>query len=173
MCIIESVAQVGPKIAPFLKLVNQNLGKSSCMLTSASKYEISASEGSSCENGGSNLSIISSFEASFHSTNSIYSRLWEDDKDLGGQCQSYHLMLIENLERNLLPSSFRNFIYEHTSVSVQAYILPSLSMPYARGILVVDSEDTRQKILQFLDSLTHLIVSSTGSFSSDAKTGKL
>ncbi|KAM3395136.1 putative protein isoform X1 [Capsicum galapagoense] len=172
MCIIESVAQVGPKIAPFLKLVNQNLGKSSCMLTSASKYEISASEGSSCENGGSNLSIISSFEGinsaksivdvTTGATNSIYSRLWEDDKDLGGQCQSYHLMLIENLERNLLPSSFRNFIYEHTSVSVQAYILPSLSMPYARGILVVDSEDTRQKILQFLDSLTHLIVSSTG-----------
>ncbi|PHT42810.1 hypothetical protein CQW23_16835 [Capsicum baccatum] len=95
-------------------------------------------------------------------TNSIYSRLWEDDKDLGGQCQSYHLMLIENLERNLLPSSFRNFIYEHTSVSVQAYILPSLSIPYASGILVVDSEDKRQKILQFLDSLTHLIVSSTG-----------
>ncbi|XP_016580458.2 uncharacterized protein LOC107878091 isoform X2 [Capsicum annuum] len=138
MCIIESVAQVGPKIAPFLKLVNQNLGKSSCMLTSASKYEISASEGSSCENGGSNLSIISSFEGinsaksivdvTTGATNSIYSRLWEDDKDLG----------------------------------VQAYILPSLSMPYARGILVVDSEDTRQKILQFLDSLTHLIVSSTG-----------
>lgn len=66
MCILKGVAQVGPKIASFLKLVNRNLGKSSCMLIAASRYEVSASEGSSCVNGGSNLSMISSSEASFH-----------------------------------------------------------------------------------------------------------
>lgn len=171
MCILKGVAQVGPRIASFLKLVNRNLGKSSCMLTSASKYEISASEGSSCENGGSNLSIISSFEG-MNSDKSIVavttgatntnSRLWEDDRDLGGQCPSSHLIFIENLERNLLPSSFRDFIHEHTSVPSQAYILPSPSMPYARGIIVVDSQDKHQKVLQFLDNPSHLIVSSAG-----------
>lgn len=99
-------------------------------------------------------------------TNSKYSRLLEDDKDLGGQCPSSHYMFIENFERNLLPSSFRDFIYEHTSVPSQAYILPCPFMPYARGIIVVDSEDKRQKILQFLDNPAHLIVSSTGRYDS-------
>ncbi|KAM3395135.1 hypothetical protein P3S68_004140 [Capsicum galapagoense] len=155
----QCVAEVGPKIAPFLKLVNRNFGKSSCMLTSASKYEKTASEGSSCENGGSNLSIISSFEG-MNSSKSIvdvttgakirkYSRLWEDDKDLGWQCPSYHLLLIENLERNLLPSSFRNFIHEHTSVSVQAYIFPSPSMQYASGIIVVDAKRSVRRYSSF------------------------
>ncbi|KAF3685219.1 hypothetical protein FXO37_00839 [Capsicum annuum] len=148
LCIIKGVAEVGPKIVPFLKLVNRNFGKSSCMLTSASKYEKTASEGSSCENEGTKIRK--------------YSRLWEDDKDLGRQCPSYHLLLIENLERNLLPSSFRNFIHEHTSVSVQAYIFPSPSMQYASGIIVVDCEEKRQKILQFLDNPAHFIVSSIG-----------
>ncbi|XP_015082392.1 uncharacterized protein LOC107026065 [Solanum pennellii] len=172
LCILKGVAQVGPKIASFLKLVNRNLGKSSCMLIAASRYEVSASEGSSCVNGGSNLSMVSSSEGinnvksivavTTGATNSKYSRLLEDDKDLGGQCPSSHYMFIENFERNLLPSSFRDFIYEHTSVPSQAYILPCPFMPYASGIIVVDSEDKHQKILQFLDNPAHLVVSSTG-----------
>ncbi|XP_070006891.1 uncharacterized protein [Nicotiana sylvestris] len=170
MCTIKGVAQVDPKIASFLKLVNQNLGKSSSMLTSASKNDSPASKVSFCERTGSNLSINSSFEG-INSAKSIvgvtsgdskYSRDWEQDKDLGRLYPSSHLMLIENLERNLLPSSFRDFIHENTSVSSEVYILPSLSMPYARSIIVVDCEAKLQQIHQFLENPAHLVVSSTG-----------
>ncbi|XP_060190264.1 uncharacterized protein LOC132619350 [Lycium barbarum] len=172
MCTIKDVPQVDPKIASFLELVNRNLEKSSCMLTSASMHESSASKASSCEIGGSNLTFNSSFkginsakstvDVTTGATESKYSRDQEHDEDLGGQCPSSHLMLIENLERNLLPSSFRDFIHDHTSVSSQVYILPSLSMPYATGFIVVDCEEKLQKIHRFLDNPAQLIVSSTG-----------
>lgn len=92
-----------------------------------------------------------------------YSRHWDHDKDLGGQCSNYHLILVENLERNLLPSSLRDFIHEHTSVLSQVHVFPCPSyMPYARGIIVADCEKKLQKIQQFLDNPIHLIVSSRG-----------
>lgn len=103
--------------------------------------------------------------SSFWTAATDYSRHWDHDKDLGGQCSKYHLMLVENLERNLLPSSLRDFIHEHTSVWSQAYISPCPSyMPYARGIIMVDCEEKFKKINLFLDNPTHLVVSSKGRY---------
>ncbi|XP_059276931.1 uncharacterized protein LOC132031088 isoform X1 [Lycium ferocissimum] len=179
ICIIKSTSQVDPRIASFLKLANQKLRKSSCKATSTSEQDNSASKGlarskrlrhlSSPQKPDSSFKGISSaknvvdMRCTTEATDYNYSRHWDHDKDLGGQCPNYHFMLVENLERNLLPSSLRDFIHEHTSVWSQAYIFPSPSyMPYARGIIVVDCEEKLQKINQFLDNPTHLVVSPKG-----------
>ncbi|XP_055800963.1 uncharacterized protein LOC129870268 isoform X2 [Solanum dulcamara] len=175
ICIIKGTAQVDPRIASFLKLANQKLRKSSCKSTSTSEKDNSASKGSSRTKRVRYLSSEQKSDSSFKGISSAknvvdvrcttedYSRHWDHDKDLGGQRSNYHLMLVENLERNLLPSSLRDFIHEHTSVWSQVYISPCPSyMPYARGIIVVDCEEKLKKINLFLDNPTHLVVSSKG-----------
>ncbi|KAK4344180.1 hypothetical protein RND71_037274 [Anisodus tanguticus] len=164
ICIIKGPAQVDPRIASFLKLANQKLRKSSCKSTSTSEQHNSASKGLSRTKRVRLLSSQQNPDSSFKATTDYnYSRHWDHDKDLGGQSSNYHLMLVENLERNLLPTSLRGFIHEHTSVWSHAYIFPSPSyMPYARGIIVVDCEEKLQKLNQFLDNPTHLVVSSKG-----------
>ncbi|KAJ8527865.1 hypothetical protein K7X08_015316 [Anisodus acutangulus] len=179
ICIIKGPAQVDPRIVSFLKLANQKLRKSSCKSTSTSEQHNSASKGlsrtkrvrllSSPQNpdssfkGFSSAKDVDDLRYTTEATDYNYSRHWDHDKDLGGQSSNYHLILVENLERNLLPTSLRDFIHEHTSVWSHAYIFPSPSyMPYARGIIVVDCEEKLQKINQFLDNPTHLVVSSKG-----------
>ncbi|MCD7462794.1 hypothetical protein HAX54_049374, partial [Datura stramonium] len=177
ICIIKGTPQVDPRLASFLNLANQKLRKSSCTSTSTSEQDNSASKGlsrtkrvrylSSVQKSDSSLKGISSaknvVDVRCKTEATDYSRHWDHDKDLGGQCSNCHVMLVENLERNLLPSSLRDFIREHTSVWSQTYISPCPSyMPYARGIIVVDCEEKLQKINLFLDNPTHLVVSSKG-----------
>ncbi|KAH0711188.1 hypothetical protein KY284_012615 [Solanum tuberosum] len=177
ICIIKGTAQVDPRIASFLELVNQKLRKSSCKSTSTSEQDNSASKGTSRTKRVRYLSseqkLDSSFKGIISAKNAVdvrctteatdSSRHWDHDKDLGGQCSNYHLMLVENLERTLFPSSLRDFIHKHTSVWSQAYISPCPSyMPYARGIIVVDCEEKLKEINRFLDNPTHLVVSSKG-----------
>ncbi|KAJ8528375.1 hypothetical protein K7X08_022067 [Anisodus acutangulus] len=179
ICIIKGTAQVDPRIASFVKLANQKLRKSSCKSTATSEQDNSASKGLSRTKRVRYLSSPQKLDSSFkgfssaknvvdlrcttEATDYNYSRHWDHDKDLGGQSSNYHLILVENLERNLLPTSLRDFIHEHTSVWSHAYIFPCPSyMPYARGIIVVDCEENLQKINQFLDNPTHLVVSSKG-----------
>ncbi|WMV59801.1 hypothetical protein MTR67_053186 [Solanum verrucosum] len=181
ICIIKGTAQVDPRISSFLELANQKLRKSSCKSTSTSEQDNSASKGSFRTKRVRYLSSEqksdSSFKASYQGISSAKNavdvrctteatdsrRHWDHDKDLGGQCSNYHLMLVENLERTLFPSSLRDFIHKHTSVWSQAYISPCPSyMPYARGIIVVDCEEKLKEINHFLDNPTHLVVSSKG-----------
>lgn len=177
ICTIKGTTQVDPRVASFLKLANQKLRKSSSESTSTSEQDNSAPKGSSRTKKVRYLSSEQKSDSSFKGISSAknvvdvrctteatdYSRHWDHDKDLGGQCSKYHLMLVENLERNLLPSSLRDFIHEHTSVWSQAYISPCPSyMPYARGIIMVDCEEKFKKINLFLDNPTHLVVSSKG-----------
>ncbi|XP_015166218.1 uncharacterized protein [Solanum tuberosum] len=175
ICIIKGTTQVDPRISSFLELVNQKLRKSSCKSTSTSEQNNSASKGSSRTKRVRYLSSEQKSDSSFKGISSAKnavdvrcttedsSRHWDHDKDLGGQCSNYHLMLVENLERTLFPSSLRDFIHKHTSVWSQAYISPCPSyMPYARGIIVVDCEEKLKEINRFLDNPTHLVVSSKG-----------
>nr|XP_019067223.1 uncharacterized protein LOC101254273 isoform X3 [Solanum lycopersicum] len=177
ICIIKGTTQVDPRISSFLELVNQKHRKSSCKSTSTSEQDNSASKGSSrtkrVRYSSSEQKSDSSVKGISSARNAVdvrctteatdYSRHRDHDKDLGGQCSNYHLMLVENLERTLFPSSLRDFIHKHTSVWSQAYIYPCPSyMPYARGIIVVDCEEKLKKINRFLDNPAHLVVSSKG-----------
>ncbi|KAL5730673.1 hypothetical protein ACHQM5_003470 [Ranunculus cassubicifolius] len=95
----------------------------------------------------------------------------EQDKDLGGKfcltenngVSGSHFILIENLEKDLSPSTIVDFINNQVSVHSQAQLFPSLSFePYARGVIVVDSQEELQKLADFLDNPAHIISSSRG-----------
>ncbi|XP_047252389.1 uncharacterized protein LOC107842066 isoform X1 [Capsicum annuum] len=177
ICIIKGTSQVDPRLASFVELADQKLRKSSGESTSTSEQDNSASQGLSRTKRVRYLSSAQKSDSSFKGISSAknvvnvsciteatdYSRHRDHDKDLGGQFSNYHVMLVENLERNLLPSALRDFIHEHTSVWSQACISPCPSyMPYAQGIIVVDCEEKLQKINLFLDNPSHLVVSSKG-----------
>ncbi|KAK2986451.1 hypothetical protein RJ640_011889 [Escallonia rubra] len=79
------------------------------------------------------------------------------------ESSSHHFVIIENLEKDLLPSSIMEFIHKQTSVSLQAYVLPSLSSEsYTRGVIMLDSRAKLKKIIDFLSNPDHIIMSSTG-----------
>lgn len=91
----------------------------------------------------------------------------DQDKDLGGEALNSHFILIGNLERNLSPSSIREFIYRHTFISPQAYMLPSPSTtfaPFARAVIMLDCKKQHEKVYQFLDNPDHFVVSMRGRY---------
>ncbi|KAK1310517.1 hypothetical protein QJS10_CPA08g01775 [Acorus calamus] len=97
----------------------------------------------------------------------------EQDVDLGGgfshhkdyyypMCDHY-IILVENLEKDILPWTIRDFIYQHTSILSRVYVVPGLVWEtYVRGVIFLDSEEKLEKLFCFLCNPTHLIVSSRG-----------
>ncbi|KAG5604999.1 hypothetical protein H5410_026491 [Solanum commersonii] len=86
ICIIKGIAQ---------ELANQKLRKSSCKSTFTSEQDNSASKGiSSAKNA---VDVRCTTEGVLRNTITCYDV--DHDKDLGGQCSNYHLMLVENLEK--------------------------------------------------------------------------
>ncbi|KAL6999865.1 hypothetical protein U1Q18_001021 [Sarracenia purpurea var. burkii] len=89
---------------------------------------------------------------------------WESSM---GETGSHHFIVIENLERNLSPSSIMEFIHKQTSIFVQAYVFPSLSSEsYTRGAIVLDCRKKLKKIYEFLNNPDHLVMSSRGRLTS-------
>jgi hypothetical protein len=87
------------------------------------------------------------------------------DKDLGGstveETGMHHFILVENLERDLSPSSIMEFIHKQTSISAQAYVFPNLSSEsYTRGAIVVECKEKLKKIYEFLNNPDHIVTSS-------------
>ncbi|KAI7731217.1 hypothetical protein M8C21_030817 [Ambrosia artemisiifolia] len=83
----------------------------------------------------------------------------ECEKETG----SHHYLILENLETDFCPLFLIDFIHEHTLVTAQAYIIPSLlSETYARAAIVVDNRTELERIYEFLNNPDHIIVSSSG-----------
>ncbi|KAK0588728.1 hypothetical protein LWI29_004704 [Acer saccharum] len=59
-----------------------------------------------------------------------------EDADFGG-VGNYYTILLENVEKELSPSTIIEFIHRQTSITAQAYVLPSLSSEcYTRSVIV-------------------------------------
>ncbi|KAK2647947.1 hypothetical protein Ddye_015436 [Dipteronia dyeriana] len=85
-----------------------------------------------------------------------------EDADFGG-VGNYYTILLENVEKELSPSTIIEFIHRQTSVTVQAYVLPSLpSERYTRGVIVLDFQKDLEDLCGFLNNPDHFIVSSKG-----------
>ncbi|KAL8034874.1 hypothetical protein ABFX02_12G059300 [Erythranthe guttata] len=173
ICTLESDYQIDPRIFDFVTLVKQKI--------SSSKY-ISVSESlGSASNGPSSLKKKNNVESSqirpLETKNSMTrkSLKWESevrsrDEDIGSEpcdvlagAEGQHFILINNLEKDLNPSSIKKFIFEQTTILPQALVFPRLSSdPFARGAIVVDSQKKVQTIYKFLDNPNNLIVSSRG-----------
>ncbi|KAF9688229.1 hypothetical protein SADUNF_Sadunf02G0175500 [Salix dunnii] len=83
-----------------------------------------------------------------------------DDDDLGGYSS---VLLIDNLDKNLSPSTIVEFIHSHTSLSVQACVFPSMSSEmYTQGAIVLNCRKNLEKLSKFLDCQNHIITSKRG-----------
>ncbi|KAL9265915.1 hypothetical protein AKJ16_DCAP21930 [Drosera capensis] len=94
------------------------------------------------------------------------------DLDLGGADTSKrtaklssvpHIMLVDNLEKNITPSAIVNFIGRCTSTSTDAYVFPSLWFEsYTTGALLANSAEKLQRLQTFLTKPDQIITSSRG-----------
>lgn len=83
------------------------------------------------------------------------------DADLGG-ADNYSI-LIENLEKDLSPSTITEFIHQQTSIVSQSYVFPSSSKEsYARGAIVLNTHKDLQVLCKFFNNPGHIIISSRG-----------
>ncbi|XP_019194064.1 PREDICTED: uncharacterized protein LOC109188036 isoform X6 [Ipomoea nil] len=173
ICTIKDDCQVDQQIASFSKLAKDKLQVSSRKSTAIPRNKVSALKGSVLAKGGSHLSIDQKATSSQDIQNgwkldddtgtmSNHDANQDQDKDLGGETLNSHFILIGNLERTLSPSSIREFIYRHTFISPQAYILLSSSTPFARAVIVLDCKKQHEKVYRFLDNPDHFVVSMRG-----------
>ncbi|KAL2494291.1 SAWADEE domain-containing protein [Forsythia ovata] len=94
------------------------------------------------------------------------------DEDTGGgsfhmnefvETGIHHFLLVENLELDLSSTTIREFIYNQTSISSQAYVFPRRSSePYAREAIVSECKTELEKIYDFLNNNNRLVVSKNG-----------
>ncbi|XP_019194067.1 PREDICTED: uncharacterized protein LOC109188036 isoform X7 [Ipomoea nil] len=172
ICTIKDDCQVDQQIASFSKLAKDKLQVSSRKSTAIPRNKVSALKGSVLAKGGSHLSIdqkdiqngwkLDDGKGETKRTMSNHDANQDQDKDLGGETLNSHFILIGNLERTLSPSSIREFIYRHTFISPQAYILLSSSTPFARAVIVLDCKKQHEKVYRFLDNPDHFVVSMRG-----------
>lgn len=86
----------------------------------------------------------------------------KEDIDIGGH-GNYFVLLIENLDKDLSPLTIKEFIHRQTSISLHAYVFPSLlSEAFTRGALVLNCQKNFEKVCEFLDSPNGFIVSTRG-----------
>lgn len=87
-----------------------------------------------------------------------YSERIKEETDIGGDANQY--LVIDNLDKDLSPSTIVGFIHSQTSISVQAYVFPSLQFEaYTKGIIALECPKDFQKLCELLDSPNHIIVS--------------
>uniref|UniRef100_A0A1D1YG09 SAWADEE domain-containing protein n=1 Tax=Anthurium amnicola TaxID=1678845 RepID=A0A1D1YG09_9ARAE len=107
----------------------------------------------------------------FSGRSSIPSPRIGQDIDLGGHFPKksihsnacFYFILIENLEKDLLPQAIVDFIYRRTSIFSQAHVSPSLmSESYTRGAIFLETEEKADRLLSFLRNPKQIVVSSRG-----------
>ncbi|KAF5812174.1 putative SAWADEE domain-containing protein [Helianthus annuus] len=139
ICLITDGA-IHPKLIEFANLMKQQLKGASV------QSQVFGSAGHSSHVG-------SSAELSDH------------DIDMGGVKTTgrHHYIMLENLEKDLCPLLMMDFIHEHTSITAESYVFPSLlAETYARGAIMVDSTTKLKRIYDFINNPNHIITSFSG-----------
>ncbi|GFQ03180.1 hypothetical protein PHJA_002461800 [Phtheirospermum japonicum] len=161
ICTLDRFSQVDPRISGFLTFAKEKItsSKSTSVLHSSVSIEKNLE---SSRNGLVETERISNYEQ------------WtSQDEDIGPRrCnigdglatgKSQHFILINNLEKDVTPSSISKFIYNKTNIQTQAFVFPRrFSDPFARGAIVVGCPKKVQIVYEFLANPNHLIVSSRG-----------
>ncbi|KAL3824281.1 hypothetical protein ACJIZ3_020310 [Penstemon smallii] len=184
ICTMEPILQVDPKICAFAMSVKEKIASSKCSLV-LSNHGLPSKEalpGLSLEkNSKSSQNILQEMETdrvckslTWKSEGRIcnYIHRMNQDDDIGpepcnidgsGTDKGQHLILVYNLEKDITPSSIKQFIYVQTDILPQAFVFPSLLHDqFARGAILVDCQQKFQTMYKFLSSPEHLIVSSRG-----------
>lgn len=167
ICIVNTDAPLNSTILTFSKLVKENIKRASlqsnsvsksCVIATTKRKSISQDEIQETKHA-SHFSAVSNFQI-------------DEDQDIGGvpfnmnkieEPGNHHYVLIDNLEKDLSPTSIMEFIHRQTSIAAEAYVFPSLlAESYTRGAIVLDSKRSLEEIYEFLINPDHAIISSTG-----------
>ncbi|XP_034908191.1 uncharacterized protein [Populus alba] len=158
LCLVQSYACLDPNLLLFLKMVKERLQNEPCVLEnkkSATSFTKWLNQNTKCaKQSPCKKHPPDEAKSNDHSD---WSR---DDNDLGG-CSS--VFLIDNLDKDISPSTIVEFIRSHTSLSVQACVFPSMSSEmYTQGAIVLNCRKNLEKLSKFLDCQNHIIMSKRG-----------
>ncbi|KAK0605970.1 hypothetical protein LWI29_032694 [Acer saccharum] len=152
ICIVQSIQNLNPNLASFIKMAKEKIKTYAHNLSS-----VSDAAGTNC----SDVGVQSLKQAKVGKSSNLLKRNRED-ADFGG-VGNYYTILLENVEKELSPSTIIEFIHRQTSITAQAYVLPSLSSEcYTRSVIVLDFQKDVEDLCGFLNNPDHFIVSSKG-----------
>ncbi|KAI3467917.1 hypothetical protein Pfo_024580 [Paulownia fortunei] len=167
ICTLERVTQIDPRISAFVILAKEkitsstsisvfdSLGSASKGPSSGKKYscvviekKLESSQNRLLEMETSMMLKSLTWKSEDSGRISNYNQWTSQDEDIGPEpcniddlaiAEGQHFILINNLEKDLTPSSIKKFIYKQTTILPQAFVFPRLlSDPFARGAIVVD-----------------------------------
>ncbi|XP_021656817.2 uncharacterized protein LOC110647344 isoform X2 [Hevea brasiliensis] len=171
ICIVQSNAQLDPNVSTFLKIVKEKLESAAYNNYGTIHKDITSLPmklESPCAQHFSQETNCASQSASNRWTYKEIERICnhaqriKEESDIGG-IENHYVVLIDNMDKDLSPSTIMEFIHRQTSISVRAFVFPSLSSEtYTNGAIVLDSEKDLQKLCEFLDSPNHIILSWRG-----------
>ncbi|XP_050206076.1 uncharacterized protein LOC126655807 isoform X2 [Mercurialis annua] len=184
VCVVQSNAQLDSSITMFSKIVREKLENQIATLSkidlllnsktlrcgeSVDRMSVKQPESTSLGKFTDKETKRTVQHQSLSNTSPSEERIFDhaqrirEEVDFGGIGNQY-IMLIDNLDKNLSPSTIMEFIHRTTSVIVQAYVFPSLSSEtYTKGAVVLDCKKSFQKLYEFLNSPDHIIMSCRGS----------
>ncbi|KAK0588491.1 hypothetical protein LWI29_001620 [Acer saccharum] len=152
ICIVQSIQNLNPNLDSFIKMAKEKI-KSYAHISGS----VSDATGTNC----SDVGVQSLKQAKVGRSSNLLKRNRED-ADFGG-VGNYYTILLENVEKELSPSTIIEFIHRQTSITAQAYVLPSLSSEhYTRSVIVLDFQKDLEDLCGFLNNPDHFIVSSKG-----------
>ncbi|KAK1589067.1 hypothetical protein Q3G72_030175 [Acer saccharum] len=159
ICIVQSIQNLNSNLASFIKMAKEKIKTYAHNLSS-----VSDAAGTNCSDATKcvkrSASHISPCEEVGKSSNLLKRN--REDADFGG-VGNYYTILLENVEKELSPSTIIEFIHRQTSITAQAYVLPSLSSEcYTRSVIVLDFQKDVEDLCGFLNNPDHFIVSSKG-----------
>ncbi|KAL1563345.1 hypothetical protein AAHA92_05821 [Salvia divinorum] len=164
ICFLDTATHIDPRIIAFAKMAR----KSHASITNDSE----SSQNRPLESKISMRLKSQADEMKDSAKDSTYNQCTNQDEDMGPKpcitndlatTDDHFFILINNLEKGLTTSVIKCFIYEKTTILVEAYVFPSqVSDPFARGAIMVDSQMKAQTVYEFLDSPNHFVVSSKG-----------
>ncbi|CAL0323083.1 unnamed protein product [Lupinus luteus] len=172
ICIVQPKVDDDPSVVSFLKMASERNNYISTHSSPMSKG-ISGPEMVTYRNDGSNTARRLGFFERLKKANGCARRTVvkvcspevichdrrTEDRDLGGN-KTPCMILVGNLDKELCSSTVTEFLHEHTSVSPNVFIFPSLSSEiYTRGAIVLDSEKDFQKLCLFLSNPNCIITS--------------
>ncbi|GLT73827.1 hypothetical protein SLA2020_456600 [Shorea laevis] len=180
ICVVQSSAEIEPSFTAFVKMVNQKMNNGTSISCSCSGNNLCATnhDDQHQENVSPNVKQKSTFaqrltvrKGPMCSLNEVQPsdgrcRNLQDenrqDTDIGG-VKKYHAILVQNVEKDLSPTTVLKFIRQQTSLTPQVYILPSLKWEsYTKAAIVLDCEKDLEQLYDFLQNPHHIIISSTG-----------
>ncbi|KAL5861687.1 hypothetical protein ACOSQ4_002983 [Xanthoceras sorbifolium] len=180
ICVVQSSVNLDPNVASFIKMAREEIETSALKSSSVSDAIVTNCSNVVCHKESGSLTVNEeSFVKSLKQGTKCPKRSALDispcegrisnlsnrnrqDEDVGG-VGNYYTILLENVEKELSPSTIIEFIHQQTSITVQAYVIPSLpSECCTRGVIVLGFQKDLEDLLDFLNYPDHFIVSSRG-----------